>query len=292
MADHYRDEELSLRYRELAREEPPRALDDAILAAARREVESRPAPLVAPTGRRRWFVPVAAAAVIVLSAVVTLHVQREQPDPEMTAQQSLPSPQVPVRKDDAPAAAPPAQMREEKLASQPKEVDAQRAAAEAAKPLPERRQRQAAPAPKPAAPSQPPAGESAPALARSEPKVAAESERFSQAPAPVAAAPSPPAAATQMRPAAPAAQPAPRAADSAAGSGPAASAESRALGGLRDHKVLAKIETEPPEKILERIAALRREGRAREADDLYAEFRRRFPDYRIPDAMREQVLPR
>ena len=291
MADHDRDEELSRRYRELAREEPPRALDEAILAAARREVESRPAPLVAPTGRRRWFVPVAAAAVIVLSAVVTLHVQREQPDPEMTAQ-SLPAPQVAARKDDAPAAAPPAQMREEKLASQPKESDAQRTPVEAAKPQPERRQRQAAAASKPEAPAQPPVGESASAMARSEPKAAAEAERFSQDPAPVAAAPSPPAAATQMRPAAPAAQPAPRAADSAAGSGPAASAESRALGGLRDNKMLAKIEIEPPEKILERVAALRREGRNKEADDLYAEFKRRFPDYRIPDAMREQVLPR
>jgi hypothetical protein len=127
-------------------------------------------------------------------------------------------------------------------------------------------------------------------IARSEPKVAAESERFSRDPEPVAAAPPPsPAASMQMRPAAPAAQP--RAADSAAGSGPPA-AESRALGGLRDNRMLAKIESEPPEKILERIATLRREGRGKEADDLYAEFKRRFPDYRIPDAMREQVLPR
>ena len=292
MADHDRDEELSRRYRELAREEPPRALDDAILAASRREVESHPAPLVAPTGRRRWVVPVAAAAVIVLSAVVTLHVQQESPDAELSAPQIATAPQA--RKDDAPAAAPPAQMREEKVASQPKETQAPPAPAEAVKQQPERRQRQAAPAPapKPAVPSQPPVGESASALARSEPKAAAESGRFSQDPAPVAAAPSPPAAATQMRPAAPAAQPAPRAADSAAGSGPAASAESRALGGLRDNKMLAKIEAEPPERILERIAALRREGRTKEADDLYAEFKRRFPDYRIPDAMREQVLPR
>ena len=44
--------------------------------------------------------------------------------------------------------------------------------------------------------------------------------------------------------------------------------------------------------MLERIAALRREGRSREADDLYAEFKRRFPDHRIPDALREQVVPR
>jgi hypothetical protein len=44
--------------------------------------------------------------------------------------------------------------------------------------------------------------------------------------------------------------------------------------------------------MLERIAMLRREGRQKEADDLYAEFRRRFPDYRIPESMRELVLPR
>lgn len=53
-----------------------------------------------------------------------------------------------------------------------------------------------------------------------------------------------------------------------------------------------ELATESPEKMLERIASLRREGRGREADDLYAEFKRRFPDYRIPDAMREQVVPR
>jgi hypothetical protein len=53
-----------------------------------------------------------------------------------------------------------------------------------------------------------------------------------------------------------------------------------------------EVAPESPEKMLERIAALRKEGRGREADDLYAEFKRRFPDYRIPDALREQVVPR
>jgi len=52
MAD---EREISQRYRELPREEPPRHLDDAILAAARRAAETRPAPLVVPTGRRRWY---------------------------------------------------------------------------------------------------------------------------------------------------------------------------------------------------------------------------------------------
>ena len=55
------DPKISERYRELPREEPPRALDDAILAASRRAVQARPAPLVAPDraaplvlpGRRR-----------------------------------------------------------------------------------------------------------------------------------------------------------------------------------------------------------------------------------------------
>ena len=305
MAEHDRDEELSRRYRELAREEPPRALDDAILAAARREVRSHPAPLVAPTGRRRWFVPVAAAAVIVLSAVVTLHVQREQPDMESTAPQYAPPPAA--RKDEAPAAvAPRAEMREEQVAPKAKkDIDALYSKVEPQKSQPERRQRQAAPAPEPVAPSQAPAGEPS-SLARAPVEAKpAEQERFSPDPGRVAAAPAPPPAAAvpQAQPSAPAAQPAPRAADSAstaAGAAPPAAAEDRrAFGGLRDsprldQRTLAKREAqvEPPEKMLERIAALRREGREKEADDLYADFKRRYPDYRIPDALREQVLPR
>src|SRR5262245_48302003 len=304
MADHDRDEELSRRYRELAREEPPRALDDAILAAARREVRSHPAPLVAPSGRRRWFVPVAAAAVIVLSAVVTLNMQREQPD--IDSPQYAPPPAA-VRKDEAPAVAPRAEMREQLHAPKAKEADMQYSKVEPQKIQPERRQRQAAPPPKPAAPSQAPAGEPS-ALARAPVEAKpAEQERFSPDPAPVAAAPAPPPPPqAQMKPAAPAVQPAPRAADSASGATsaappPAAAEDRRAFGGLRDSprldqrsSSLAKREAqvEPPEKMLERIATLRREGREKEADDLYAEFKRRYPDYRIPEALREQVLPR
>jgi hypothetical protein len=68
---------VSQRYRELGAEEPPRALDDAIRAAARRESGARPAPLVSPGARRRWYLPLAAAAVIVLSVAVTMQMQRE-----------------------------------------------------------------------------------------------------------------------------------------------------------------------------------------------------------------------
>lgn len=49
---------------------------------------------------------------------------------------------------------------------------------------------------------------------------------------------------------------------------------------------------EPPAAWLERIARLRSEGRNAEADESFAEFRRRYPDYRIPEEMRMKVLPR
>ena len=44
-----------------------------------------------------------------------------------------------------------------------------------------------------------------------------------------------------------------------------------------------------PERELERIAELRAQGRHDEADKALAEFRKRYPDYRIPQAMREKV---
>lgn len=40
---------------------------------------------------------------------------------------------------------------------------------------------------------------------------------------------------------------------------------------------------ETPERMLERIAELRKEGKHEDADRLLAEFRRRYPDYRIPE---------
>jgi len=107
------DPKISQRYRELPREEPPRALDDAILAASRRAVQSRPAPLVAPTGRRRWYVPVAAAAVITLAVAVTLHIQHDRPSEEIDAV----APAMKVQETPAPKATEPA--RAERRAPQP-----------------------------------------------------------------------------------------------------------------------------------------------------------------------------
>jgi hypothetical protein len=101
MADRDRDERVSERYRALGREEPRRALDETILAAARRR-------------RLRWAVPVSIAAVVVLAVGVTLRVQLEQPrQAEEVAlapkvmEAPAPAPRAAALESRAPAAAAP-----------------------------------------------------------------------------------------------------------------------------------------------------------------------------------------
>ena len=81
MADE-RDPKLSQHYRSLEPLEPPAALDQKILAAAREAAGSPHAPLVAPAGRHRWYYGLAAAAVLVFAVALTLHIERDRPDPE------------------------------------------------------------------------------------------------------------------------------------------------------------------------------------------------------------------
>jgi hypothetical protein len=49
--------------------------------------------------------------------------------------------------------------------------------------------------------------------------------------------------------------------------------------------LLKELDTQPPEKWLERIDELRRKGRAGEADAVLAEFRRRFPQHPVPPGL-------
>ena len=72
MTETERDEKVSAGYRALGGEEPPRALDDAILAASRRS----------PT---RWRLPLSVAAVLVLAVGVTLRMLPQRPDAESVA---------------------------------------------------------------------------------------------------------------------------------------------------------------------------------------------------------------
>jgi hypothetical protein len=67
------DPELARLYREGAQEEPPAHVDAAVLAAARRSAHSGPLPGDKPqTTSRGWYVPLALAAVLVLSVSVVV----------------------------------------------------------------------------------------------------------------------------------------------------------------------------------------------------------------------------
>ena len=211
------DERISRRYRELAREEPPSALDAAIIGSAHRAVR-RP--------RSRSVGALSIAAVLVLAFGVTLRMQHEEPGVET----SMPQPQP-----HAPATVSPP----------PPEAQAPREAPRPAAPKP-RVEKRAATRAKQEAPRQEPA----PAAADVAPAAGAN------------------ALSTPMRAAAPAAT-------QKLAAPPAARAAS------------SDIDME-----LERIAALREQGKDDQADEALARFRERHPGYTIPDAIWARVKPR
>ena len=262
------DEKLSRRYRELAREEPPAALDAAILKAAR---ESR--AQTSGNSGTRWMGPISIAAVLVLGIGVSLRMQMEQPGVETSA------PPPSVSEYSMPAAPDPVE-------EPPKAKDLAGARQDAAP----------APLPKLAAPA-----------AKPEPRAAATPElsgavkelaKRSEAPATTITAPaSVPASAGAPAPAPEAAPPppvGPSAGRAAAQSAPLRAkregfaADSAASGSRR----IAAVADPDPNRELERIALLREAGRHAEADRALEELRRHHPGFRIPDAVWERVKPR
>jgi len=229
-----RDPKVSAASRRLGADEPPRVLDEAILAAARRS--ARP-------WTRRWGVPLSLAAVLVLSVTVTLRIQHEQPGIDMPA---------PVKKEvarvDGPAAAAPQKPSLRREAEAFPSASQDRAAAE-------NRATAAAPEAVSSAAQQ----AEAPALAKR-----ANADAGSVAGSAAGAVAAPPA------PAAPA---------------------MRAM--QRERVAADRMEAQrpalTPQQELERIADLRKEQKHDEADKALAEFRKHYPDFRIPEAMLERV---
>ena len=264
MADE-RDPKLSQHYRELESLEPPRELDQKILAAARRTTEGAHAPLVAPAGRHRWYYSLAAAAVLVFAVALTMHIERQQPDPEAAAPPSAPTPKAETRgviKGKPPAA--------------PAELP--RAPAFAPDPQSQTRTPESAGA-APAAADQ--AAPASPAV-RQEPRAA--SERVDEMRARREAS-------SAQRAATAAAKPAPSAAPAPA----EAQVRARREGGAAQQYAAPAaapavvLPLEKPERWLDRIAELRSRGKHEEADKALAEFRRAYPDYRLSEVMRERV---
>jgi hypothetical protein len=80
---------LTRAWREASDDDPPAALDEAIRAAARRAVQARPRAFAGSPFGGRWRVPLSVAAVLVVSATVTLLVaERERRDPGSLADRS------------------------------------------------------------------------------------------------------------------------------------------------------------------------------------------------------------
>ncbi len=270
-------------YRTAGHEEPPARLDAAILAAARREVGSRPHSL--SSGLRRWRVPVSIAAVVVLSVSLVTLVKEEggeqllQAPPEpapssppvaqpaqpapllpegalMREQVAVPAPARPARREDA-GAGPPSVLGEtadgnisggSPSASQGAASGV--AADTAAKPQPFRDSASMVERSTPAVPPASPADD----LATRAPAVA---ERRA-APMAAASAPEPASAKAMMQ------------------------ARKEAAPGDDKQPVWHGLENEPPQKWLERISDLKRQQRAAEAEAMLVEFKRRFPGHPLP----------
>jgi hypothetical protein len=257
-----RDPRISRRYRSLGSEEPSRELDQAILSAAHRAADRAHAPLVTPAGRHRWYFAFGAAAILVLAVAVTVQVERQQPDAE-----SLPaSPPAALADRTEGFLKGEKQARDGERVELRKEAEQRRPLSDSGAPARQMRRERAQ---EPAAAASPPT--------EVKPKLSVEAQA-TPTPAP-AAAPAPEAdrrarADIQLREvqqrAEPQAAPAPRAS-------------------ILQDRVAASAAAESPEAVLERIAVLRKEGRHEEADKALAEFRQRYPDYRISDEMLQKV---
>ena len=298
-------------YRAAAPEEPPAHLDAAILAAARREAGARPRAL---PSLRAWRVPVGIAAVLVLSVSLVTLVREEggdelyQPVRPDTARSVEPAPQPaqnaakppsttePAVEPGTPQAAPGAAPETQESGGRARGSAARQAPPPAAKPYPRPFPEAAeSPGERPAPPADDPA-RARDAVPDRTPAAAAVMDRGSAAmSAPPPEAPASKAmrrerdgpmredSAGQAMPEA--ALPAPQVAERKQAAGGLYSQQREISAEARQPKVTAivkELDAQPPEKWLERIQALRRDGQTTEAREVLAEFKRRYPAHPLP----------
>lgn len=275
------DEELQIlsqAYRNLAHDEPAPELDAAIRAAARREAGARPKPS-RESRLMRWRAPLAAAAVVILSVSTILLSVHERPDaappevravviPQMNAAPSAENPMEAGGATRPPVAEPvPGPLPTPTSPAPPQRGAPQRKAkSEEAKEF------------------VPPADSAARTDATqlstlSAPEVQAlrkESapQAFPPLPQPSAAAP-----AQQLSQPSDAAT-APGTRGAAPPSMAAEPAKPRATGELA--QTAPRADELDPEKWLKQIADLRKDGKAKEAEESLAKFRAKYPDYPLP----------
>ncbi len=305
MSEHHRtgnptdDPGLARLYREAAREEPPVHLDAAILAAAHRGVGARP-QLLGSAWLGSWRLPVSVAAVVALSvSLVTL--MFDEGGNQLTAPplRTAESPAKSGMKRDAAALpATPAETPSPTTKPAPgmgavgTRLEAQeghppgKTIAKEVKRGDTGTAQRAAPQPFPAPPPSgtvephaakaiaPPLRDGArppPATAMDLPPVASKSPADLASPPPVVVEEKQVEGATAplMRG---------RAAPEVAGSAGRPALQKSAL--IREYENAA------PEKWLDKITELRRDGKTAEADGMLAEFKKRFPEHPLPATLR------
>jgi len=280
--DAERDPRLDRLYREAAREAPPAHLDAAILAAARREAGARPRSVSSTL--RRWHVPVSIAAVVIVSASLVVLVREEGgeqivqapvstvvlPAEQPAGPATQPAPTTAIGEAEQPRAAAPAPRRRESRddAKDPAGLSKLEDSARPDTGAPKMSGTGIAAKPEPAATPLPQPFMASPRAAE---------ER---------AAPTPADAVTAGRMAgAPAATSEPLVARSAEDA-PRAKAMARAIQSKPPEQdrqpVWHGFDKEPPQKWLDRIEELKRQGRAAEAEEMRSEFKRRFPAHPLP----------
>ena len=200
--DDLHDERFDAAWKRASREAPPRALDDAIRAAARREVGARPQDVAAvreATRPERWWFPLAAAATIGAIAIGVLQLstpdrlgssdeQRVVSDTPKDAKEiapaSAPSPAKeapPIAKREASAAPAAANPTAARQSDEPSARDVRAKAAAAAPPTSAVERANSVERAKPAAPQ--------PFPARDEPRAADQAAAAKQSAKPQAQAP-------------------------------------------------------------------------------------------------------
>jgi hypothetical protein len=265
-------------YRETSGEQPSPRHDAQILAAVRADLAAAANPKAGAL--RKWRVPVAFAATLLLTVALTITVEREHPLYD-TVVPALPAPKSPV--NPAPAAGP------NVAAPSNVEQSLQRAAPRA---------KSAPAADKLDAPAAAPAALEPPAKMNAVPPPAlpAESPKPLYVPSPIDggnapdAAPAQPAIAPALRkqlpaPPAPASAPSPLFAPGQPAGDTAQKSRANATGAgvLRERDSGVAQAPLTPQEWVDKIRALRRAGRDIDADATLRQFKLAFPDYPVPE---------
>ena len=266
-----RDEELSHIYRDAEAPRPPQRVDDNILAASQRVagLVRRPAGL---GFARRWGAQVALAATVLVTSTLALMVYERQSGLDAIA------PQVP--RPGRTAKVSPVEPRADQPRT-PSPVVLQPIAP--ARPISQALQSERAERPGESTPSTSSPGARQPAFAPEVPRtgeVLSKREEAKPAPAPDAQHAfdvQPP-----IRPAqAPAAAPAP-----GANTLRESASTLQGVGSLTSRVAVSEAKERTPEKWLADIRKLKAEGKATEAERDLAEFKKRYPDYILPEDLR------